>query len=356
MFGHRGASGYRPEHTLAAYRLAIRQGADYIEPDLVSTKDGVLVARHENEISGTTDVADHPEFADRGHQDHRRRPGHRVVHRGLHPGRAEDPACQGAAAAGAAEQHRATTAASGSRPSRRSSTWSRREERRPGADRHLRRRPSTRRTSTRSGCRWRSRWSRRWTGTASTTGRIAVRSSPSRSATCRSCDGSPTSRWCSCSTRRAARRPERRARRTPTGHAGGPGPIAGYADGLGAGQEPGLPRDVPPAPPATPSPVVHDAHQAGLASCTSGRCAAENQFMPTKFRIGTDPSAQGDGRRDRSVPGCRRRRRLRRPARPRRRRPRRLGGLPSTKGRVAGCVFCEIIAGEHRGRRRARRA
>jgi glycerophosphoryl diester phosphodiesterase len=65
VIGHRGASGYRPEHTLAAYRLAIRLGADYVEPDLVSTKDGVLVARHENEISGTTDVADRPEFADR---------------------------------------------------------------------------------------------------------------------------------------------------------------------------------------------------------------------------------------------------------------------------------------------------
>ena len=65
VVGHRGASGYRPEHTLAAYRLAVRQGADVIEPDVVSTSDGVLVARHENEISGTTDVADHPEFADR---------------------------------------------------------------------------------------------------------------------------------------------------------------------------------------------------------------------------------------------------------------------------------------------------
>jgi glycerophosphoryl diester phosphodiesterase len=65
VIGHRGASGYRPEHTLAAYRLAIRQCADFIEPDLVSTKDGVLVARHENEIGGTTDVADRPEFADR---------------------------------------------------------------------------------------------------------------------------------------------------------------------------------------------------------------------------------------------------------------------------------------------------
>jgi glycerophosphoryl diester phosphodiesterase len=65
VIGHRGASGYRPEHTLAAYELAIDMGADYIEPDLVSTKDGVLVARHENDITGTTDVASHPEFASR---------------------------------------------------------------------------------------------------------------------------------------------------------------------------------------------------------------------------------------------------------------------------------------------------
>ena len=65
VIAHRGASGYRPEHTLAAYELAIRQCADMIEPDVVSTKDGVLVARHENEISGTTDVATKTEFADR---------------------------------------------------------------------------------------------------------------------------------------------------------------------------------------------------------------------------------------------------------------------------------------------------
>jgi glycerophosphoryl diester phosphodiesterase len=65
VIGHRGASGYRPEHTLASYELAARMGADYIEPDVVSTRDGVLVTRHENEISGTTDVAERPEFADR---------------------------------------------------------------------------------------------------------------------------------------------------------------------------------------------------------------------------------------------------------------------------------------------------
>ena len=65
VVGHRGASGYRPEHTLASYETAILQCADYIEPDLVATKDGVLVARHENEISGTTDVAARADFADR---------------------------------------------------------------------------------------------------------------------------------------------------------------------------------------------------------------------------------------------------------------------------------------------------
>ena len=65
VIAHRGASGERPEHTLMAYRLAIAQGCDFIEPDLVVTKDGHLVVRHENEIAGTTDVAARPEFAAR---------------------------------------------------------------------------------------------------------------------------------------------------------------------------------------------------------------------------------------------------------------------------------------------------
>ncbi len=63
VIGHRGASGHRPEHTLASYRLAAEMGADFVEPDLVSTKDGVLIARHENEIGGTTDAAER--FPDR---------------------------------------------------------------------------------------------------------------------------------------------------------------------------------------------------------------------------------------------------------------------------------------------------
>ena len=57
VIGHRGAAGHRPEHTIASYELAIEYGADFIEPDLVSTKDGILIARHENDISGTSDVA-----------------------------------------------------------------------------------------------------------------------------------------------------------------------------------------------------------------------------------------------------------------------------------------------------------
>ncbi|WP_294076208.1 glycerophosphodiester phosphodiesterase [Sphingomonas sp.] len=65
VIAHRGASGERPEHTIAAYTLAIEQGADFIEPDLVMTKDGQFVARHENNITDTTDVANHPEFRDR---------------------------------------------------------------------------------------------------------------------------------------------------------------------------------------------------------------------------------------------------------------------------------------------------
>jgi glycerophosphoryl diester phosphodiesterase len=65
VIAHRGASGERPEHTLQSYQLAVDQGADFIEPDLVMTRDGVLIARHENEIGTTTDVAGHPEYAER---------------------------------------------------------------------------------------------------------------------------------------------------------------------------------------------------------------------------------------------------------------------------------------------------
>lgn len=65
VIAHRGASGYRPEHTRAAYELAFDLGADAVEPDIVATRDGVLVIRHENDITGTTDITDHAEFSDR---------------------------------------------------------------------------------------------------------------------------------------------------------------------------------------------------------------------------------------------------------------------------------------------------
>ena len=65
VIGHRGAAGHRPDHTIEGYKLAIEMGADFIEPDLVATKDGELIARHEPNITGTTDVASHPEFAAR---------------------------------------------------------------------------------------------------------------------------------------------------------------------------------------------------------------------------------------------------------------------------------------------------
>ena len=65
VIGHRGSAGYLPDHTLEGYKLAIQNGADFIEPDLVATKDGELIARHEPNITGTTDVASHPEFTSR---------------------------------------------------------------------------------------------------------------------------------------------------------------------------------------------------------------------------------------------------------------------------------------------------
>ena len=93
VIGHRGASGYLPEHTLQSYALAIKLGADYVEPDLVATKDGHLIARHEPIITDTTDVSSHPEFADRettkmvdGF------PVHRLLRVRLHARRDQDPA------------------------------------------------------------------------------------------------------------------------------------------------------------------------------------------------------------------------------------------------------------------------
>jgi glycerophosphoryl diester phosphodiesterase len=186
VFGHRGASGYRPEHTLESYRLAIRMGADYIEPDLVSTKDGVLVARHENEISTTTDVASRPEFAAlrttktidgvvltgwftedftlaelKTLRAVERIPQVRPQNT-LYNGRYQVPTFDEVLA------------------------LVRQESRLAGAPSAWRRRPSTRPTSTPSACRWRSPWSPRSTGRACAPTVPPSSSSRSRRPTCAS--------------------------------------------------------------------------------------------------------------------------------------------------------------------------
>ena len=91
VIGHRGAPGYRPEHSRSSYDLALEMGVDGVEPDIVVSRDGVLVVRHENEISGTTDVADRIEYAARRTTKTVDGAEHdRLVHRGLHVGRAVD--------------------------------------------------------------------------------------------------------------------------------------------------------------------------------------------------------------------------------------------------------------------------
>ena len=107
VIGHRGAPAYRPEHTAASYQLAIDLGAELIEPDVVVSRDGVLVVRHESELSLSTDVAGRPEFADR--RTTKEVDGevlHRLVRRGLHPRRAAHAARGRADARAAAAEHR----------------------------------------------------------------------------------------------------------------------------------------------------------------------------------------------------------------------------------------------------------
>ena len=181
IIGHRGASGHRPEHTLGAYRLAAEMGADFIEPDLVSTKDGVLIARHENEIGGTTDVADEVSRS-QAHQDHRRPVDHRLVHRGLHARGDQDAAREGAAGVPVARVRRPLRGADVRRSGR------------AGAAARTRARPSDRRLSRdqapdlfprRSACRSKSRCSRRSRSTAGTRARRRSSSSRSRPANLR---------------------------------------------------------------------------------------------------------------------------------------------------------------------------
>ena len=215
VFGHRGAPGYRPEHTLASYDLAVRMGADVIEPDLVSTKDHQLVARHENDITGTTDVAKHPEFAARKTtktvdgvaetgwftEDFtlaeietlravERLPGVREENT-IHDGRYRIPTFQQVI------------------------DLAHQDSKRYGRTIAIARRPSTRRTSTGSACPSRSRWSKPFATTISTTRTVTSTCSRSRPGTCRSCGTASRSRstWCSSPARQA--RLSGRSRRTP---------------------------------------------------------------------------------------------------------------------------------------------
>ena len=189
LIGHRGASGSRPEHTLASYRLAITQCADYIEPDLVSTRDHVLVARHENDITGTTDIADHPEFADRKTTkvvDGLTMTGWFTEDFTLAELRRSEPRSASPPSDRAMPR---TTAGSRSPRCRRSSTW--RVARGPatGNPSVCTRRRSTRRTSPPSTCRSSSRWCAVCTPTGIAGGEPPSTSRASRSRTCSSCTG-----------------------------------------------------------------------------------------------------------------------------------------------------------------------
>ena len=211
VIAHRGASAYRPEHTLAAYQLAIDMGADFIEPDLVSTKDRVLVARHENEISGTTDVATRPEFANRQKT--------KVIDGTSLTGwftedftLAELKTCaRSNASRSSGRPTRRSTASTRSRRCRRSSispsarTWASTP------------RPSTRPTSTRSVSRSKSRSSAHCAPTASTSPTPTCSCSPSRSRTSKTSRARSRCRSCSSPAQPAARMTSRpRAIRAPT--------------------------------------------------------------------------------------------------------------------------------------------
>ena len=336
VIGHRGASGYRPEHTLASYRLAIRMGADYIEPDLVSTKDGVLVARHENEIGGTTDVAQHPEFAGRKTtKTIDGRAGHRLVHRGLHAGGAQDAARQGAAAAGASRQHEVRRALRdphvrrGARPRRQGEPAPRRDDRRLPRDQapDLLRldRPVPRGAAGAGPAAPPPRPAERPGVRAVLRDRRTCASSPARS----------RSRSCSWSTASGApydlvAKGDTRTYRdllTPTGLKD----IATYADALGANKDLVLPRDADGST-GKPSDVVDDAHDAGLLVHV-WTLRRENQFMAKNFRRRHGPERGRRPRgRDAGLPRRRRGRRVQRQPRPRRGRPQRLG-RPAHPGR-----------------------
>ncbi|HWJ65571.1 MAG TPA: glycerophosphodiester phosphodiesterase [Nocardioides sp.] len=296
VIAHRGASGYRPEHTLEAYRLAIRMGADYVEPDLVSTRDGVLVARHENEISGTTDVSVRPEFADRRTTkviDGRSvtgwftedftlaelktlraverlpqvRPGNTV-----YDGRFEVPTLDEVIALVRAESRRAGRtigiAPETKHPTYFDSIGLSLEE---PLVRTLRRHGLDRRTA-------------KVVVQSFETGNLRELDTMTQVPLAQLVDGAGAP-W---DLRAAGSSTTYADLVTPAGLAD----IATYAEWVAPNKSLVLPRDASGAT-GLPSALVDDAHDAGLKVVT-WTLRAENQFMATNFRVGTDPNAHGD--------------------------------------------------------------
>ena len=293
VIAHRGASGYRPEHTLGAYALGARMGADYIEPDLVSTKDGVLVARHENEIGGTTDVADHPEFASRRttkvidgvsftgwftedftlRELKTLRAKERIPEirqrNTLYNGRYEIPTLQEVIDL-SRDCPRSSAGRSGSTP-----------------------RPSTRPTSRRSAWRSRSRSSASSSAMTSTAAAPACSSSPSRSANLKELNKQIDTPIVQLLAGRTGRPADGSTATygdmaTPAGLK----EIAEYADGVGPSKDYIVPRDATGAslPPTT---FVKDAHRADLL-VHPYTFRNENTFLPLELRSSANPIEYGN--------------------------------------------------------------
>ena len=158
--GHRGAPGYLPDHTLEGYKLAIEMGADYIEPDLVATKDGYLIARHEPNIGGTTDVATSSPRAARAPTSSTARRSRTTSSR---TSRSKEIRTLRAIQPLAAARHRPTQfdGSSRSRRSTRCSPWSSARAASAAAPSACTRRRSTRRSTSSTACRWSAAWSTR---------------------------------------------------------------------------------------------------------------------------------------------------------------------------------------------------
>ena len=320
VIGHRGAPGYRPEHSRSSYDLALAMGVDGVEPDIVVSRDGVLVVRHENEISGTTDVADRIEYAARRTTktiDGAELTG--LVHRGLHVGRALDAPLPRAAAEAARRRARRSTTSSRCCACATCSTSSARPRSNRAARSASCSRSSTRPTSPRSGGMSRPSSTpscARPAGPPASCRSRSRRSSRRCFSSCRSAASRrPTS---TCSRRRAGRStswptlgkaaPTYRQTAAPAGLDA----LVGVVDGISVDKRMILAPDKL-GRTSGPSPLVADAHARGLRVFT-WTCRPENSFLIAQFRGRGGPSrlrrlGGGVG----GDPGCRHRRRLRRP-------------------------------------------